>query len=252
MSTGKEWYRQVPIVSPLLETRTRHWKEAAAELLVILLFSLMPVWLGMLITGWIVTDSSMSDFLYNFASSSELGVISAALLGPVLYLVFRDEGDTRSKGFGQEFPSGLTFIMLTFVCCLVATVIYCFNYLQELDIIYDAEGKHLEFVSKSNVAWISWIIFFVSILLVLISSVLRNYLASMSPSVMIRDEKTFTEAFQAQQKTQHAVSRGQDAQDLAAQLNQHNQKQATTHPQAQTLSQPQTPIAEEHNPEDLP
>jgi hypothetical protein len=79
---------------------------------VILFFSLMPLWLGVLIVNLLKITDNTSGFIAKFASSSDLGILSASLLGPMLYMMFREDNDDPGKKIIPGFPSGLWFIMV--------------------------------------------------------------------------------------------------------------------------------------------
>jgi hypothetical protein len=118
---------QIPIVPELLTASWSNWRESFKEAFVTLFFSLMPLWLGLLIVKLLTIADGTTGFIAKFASSSDLGILSASLLGPMLYMMFREDNASEQRII-PRFPSGLWFIMSTVACCIVATVIYCFNY----------------------------------------------------------------------------------------------------------------------------
>ena len=67
-----------PIIGALAIAQWPDVRDALTEVFVILLFSLMPLWLGFLITKLILLPTNALDFLEKFASSSDLGILSAA------------------------------------------------------------------------------------------------------------------------------------------------------------------------------
>lgn len=112
---------RIPIVPELLTASWPNWRESFKEAFVTLFFSLMPLWLGLLIVRLLTIADGTSGFIAKFASSSDLGILSASLLGPMLYMMFREDGDSEQR-IVPRFPSGLWFIMSTVACCIVATV----------------------------------------------------------------------------------------------------------------------------------
>jgi hypothetical protein len=133
MNWGRIWaslrQARIPIIAELRSASWPNWREAFKELFVILFFSLMPLWLGLLIVKLLTITDSTSGFIAKFASSSDLGILSASLLGPMLYMMFREDNDATGNRIIPGFPSGLWIIMVTMACCIVATVIYSFTYL---------------------------------------------------------------------------------------------------------------------------
>jgi hypothetical protein len=79
----KCWYHHIPIVGELTTATPQNWFEAGKELFLILFFSLMPLWLGLLIVSMLMLPDTADGFVSKFASSSDLGILSASLLGPV-------------------------------------------------------------------------------------------------------------------------------------------------------------------------
>jgi hypothetical protein len=69
-----------PIVSDLRSASWPNWREAFKEVFVILFFSLMPLWLGLFIVEMLTITDGPSSFIEKFASSSDLGILSASLL----------------------------------------------------------------------------------------------------------------------------------------------------------------------------
>lgn len=112
---------RIPIVDDLLAASWPNWREGIKEVFVTLFFSLMPLWLGLLIVNLITIAEGTSGFITKFASSSDLGILSASLLGPMLYMMFREDDDGSGKSIIPGFPSGLWFIMVTVACCKILT-----------------------------------------------------------------------------------------------------------------------------------
>jgi len=192
------WPRlNVPIISDLSRAKWPAWRDALIELFVILFFSLMPLWLGLLITGILTFPENRPTFLEKFASSSDLGIISAALLGPLLYAIFRDDGAMVRDRFSAKFPSGLWFVIGILLCCLVATVIYSLTYVSGARAFFDQQGHYIEFVNAAAVRTLSWLVFVVAILLVLSLATIRNSMGS-AALLMGDDANDLTSRLRAQ------------------------------------------------------
>ena len=147
---------RIPIVADLRTASWPNWREALKEVLVVLFFSLMPLWLGLLIVNLLTITDNVSGFVTKFASSSDLGILSAALLGPMFYMMFREDRERTGSRIVPAFPSGLWFTMSTIACCMVATVIYCFTYVSGIHSFFDGHGQAIAFVNAQTVASISW------------------------------------------------------------------------------------------------
>jgi hypothetical protein len=184
----------LPVVKDLAEASSANWREALREVFIVLLFSLMPMWLGLILITVLTVSESASAFLYKFASSSDLGILSAALLGPMLYMMFRaDEGDDAALPLIARFPSGLWFMTAVIICCVVATVIYCFTYLSVSGSFFDNQGAAIHFVDAHSVATLSWILFAISSCLVLFAATIRNAIMTRAPRMMSDDTAEFVE-----------------------------------------------------------
>src|ERR1700682_517515 len=167
---------RIPIIADLLTASWPNWREALKEVFVILFFSLMPLWLGLLIVNLLTITDSASGFITKFASSSDLGILSASLLGPMLYMMFREDGERTGNRIIPGFPSGLWFIMSTVACCIVATVIYCFTYVSGIHAFFDNAGLVITFINAKTVAWTSWSLFGVVVALILFTATICNSL----------------------------------------------------------------------------
>lgn len=190
---------RIPIVADLSSASWPNWREALKEVFVILFFSLMPLWLGLLIVNLITITDSASGFIAKFASSSDLGILSASLLGPMLYMMFREDNERSGDRITPGFPSGLWFIMATVACCVVATAIYCFTYLSGIHAFFDKYGAVVTFVNSNTVAFTSWFLFVVVVALILCASTIRNSIETQPPRMMSKDTEEYVSALQAAQ-----------------------------------------------------
>jgi hypothetical protein len=190
---------RVPIIADLCSASWPNWREAFKEILVILFFSLMPLWLGLLIVNLLTITDGASGFITKFASSSDLGILSASLLGPMLYMMFREDDDRTGDRIAPGFPSGLWFIMITVGCCMVATAIYCFTYLSGIHAFFDPHGSVISFVNSHTVTLTSWSLFSVVVSLNLCASTIRNSMESQPPRMMSADTANYVAELQAAQ-----------------------------------------------------
>jgi hypothetical protein len=188
-----------PILSDLSSASWPNWRESFKELFVILFFSLMPLWLGLLIVTISTITDGPSSFIGKFASSSDLGILSASLLGPLLYMMFREEGESTGDRLVPRFPSGLWFIMIILACCIVATMIYALTYLSGTHAFYDRNGLPINFINAPSVALTSWILFVVVILVILFAATIRNSTETEPPRMMSADTQNFVDRFAAAQ-----------------------------------------------------
>lgn len=190
---------RIPIIADLRSASWPNWREAFKEIFVILFFSLMPLWLGVLIVNLLTITDNTSGFIAKFASSSDLGILSASLLGPMLYMTFREDNDDPGKKIIPGFPSGLWFIIVTVGCCIVATVIYSFTYLSGIHAFFDKSGMVVTFVNGNTVATTSWMLLGVVVALIVCASTIRNSMETQPPRMMSADTADYVSEFQAAQ-----------------------------------------------------
>ncbi|HUZ32294.1 MAG TPA: hypothetical protein VMV19_09375 [Xanthobacteraceae bacterium] len=191
--------RRFPIFSDLRGASWANWREAIKEIFVTLFFSLMPLWLGLFIVTILTITEGTANFITKFASSSDLGILSASLLGPLLYMMFREEGRDTANRVVPRFPSGLWFVMIILACCIIATVIYSFTYLSNVHIFYGKSGAVISFINASTVATASWVLFTVVVFLMLFASTIRNSIESEPPRMMSGETQNFVAEFSAAQ-----------------------------------------------------
>lgn len=160
----------------------------------------MPLWLGLLMVNLLMTTDGASHFIAKFASSSDLGILSASLLGPMLYMMFREDNARTGDRLTPGFPSGLWFIMVTVACCMVATAIYCFTYLSSIRAFFDRNGTIITFINSNTVAWTSWGLFIVVVLLILCAATIRNSMETQPPFIMSADTQSYVSALEAAQR----------------------------------------------------
>lgn len=193
------WQVRVPIIAELRSASWPNWREGLKEVFVILFFSLMPLWLGLLIVNLLTITDSASGFIKKFASSSDLGILSASLLGPMLYMMFREVNEGSGDRTNAGFPSGLWFIMAMIGCCVVATAIYCFAYVSGLHTYFNRDGTPVTFINAETVAVTSWTLFVVVVTLILCACIIRNSTETQPPRMMSADTQEFVAELQAAQ-----------------------------------------------------
>lgn len=210
MTYGELWASlkeaRIPIIADLRPASWPNWREAFKEVFVTLFFSLMPLWLGLLIVKLITITDGTSGFIAKFASSSDLGILSASLLGPMLYMMFREDNDATGNRIIPGFPSGLWFIMVTVACCIVATVIYSFTYLSGIHAFFDKNGSVVTFINSETVTQASWTLFGAVVALILCASTIRNSIETRPARMMSDDTQDYVADLEAAQNDQEAFA----------------------------------------------
>ena len=203
---------RIPIVEDLRSASWPNWREGIRELFVTLFFSLMPLWLGLLIVKLLALPDDVPGFIAKFASSSSLGILSTSLLGPMLYMMYREDSNGSGNRAIPSFPSGLWFIMATVACCIVATVIYSFTYVSGIQEYFKKDGSPLVFVQSETVTLTSWALFVAVVVLLLFASTIRNSMETQAPRIMSAETESYVKEMQAAQGDQGFIEQMQAAQ----------------------------------------
>ena len=127
----KRTVARLPICGQVFLARSDSLKAAATELLVITLFSLLPIWLypGLL---YLLADKPFWETAKSCVERGELYLYSAALLGPLIYSVSKqygahggdvtDELEPKRRSFPRivsfQFPHGISFSVAALLVCV--------------------------------------------------------------------------------------------------------------------------------------
>ena len=130
----KSVFARLPIYGELVSVRSDSRKDAAMELLVAMVFSLLPIWFYPLLMSF--TDQPIWEAVRSCVERGELYLYSAALLGPLIYSVSKrydanddvaDASESERRGFPRivslRFPyEGLFSVIAILVCCVAGGV----------------------------------------------------------------------------------------------------------------------------------
>ena len=210
--------QHIGFVADLRAASERNWHEAIKEVFIVLFFSLMPLWLGLILVTISSIAGGILDFVDRFASSSDLGILSASLLGPVLYMIFNEASELTGNRALPRFPSGLWFVLIVIGCCVTATGIYSFTYLSENSSFFDNYGDVIRFVDTKWVSILSWVLFVVSVSLVLFAATIRNSLDSQTVPRMRNDTDDFVAQMEDAQQEEPQPPEGDDTEDFTRRL----------------------------------
>ena len=126
---------RLPIYGALVSVRSDSRKDAAKELSVATLFSLLPIWLYPLLMSF--TDQLIWETVRSCVERGELYLYSAALLGPLIYSVSKryganddvaDTSESERRGFPKivslRFPYEGLFSVIAILVCVVAAGVF--------------------------------------------------------------------------------------------------------------------------------
>jgi hypothetical protein len=176
-----------PLVRDFRNCTRDDFTEAAKELLVLIVFAGMPIWLGLMISAVSKGDKTVSSFLHEFFASGDALLISAALVGPLIYVITRKYGDLP-ESLTIRFPQGWLFVVIITIICIIAAALFGFDRVFKPD--PGGGGRSSVFDEKSMRAF-SFGVLFLSISIVYLVGVLRNYLERGAPAIMRNDTQEF-------------------------------------------------------------
>lgn len=112
----------IPFISDLRRCRSQDYVEAAKEVFATVLLAVLPVWLGAIIL-MLIPHVSVAHYVGEFLSSGEALLVSAALVGPSVYIITKRYGDFP-KSLSIHFPQGWFLVLLWLVICMLITAIF--------------------------------------------------------------------------------------------------------------------------------
>jgi hypothetical protein len=112
----------IPFIRDLQRCRRKDYTEATKEVIGTVVLAVLPIWLGAILIV-LIPRASVSHYVGDFLSSGEALLISAALIGPSIYIITKRYGDLpRSLTF--HFPQGWFLVLLWLTICMIITAIF--------------------------------------------------------------------------------------------------------------------------------
>jgi hypothetical protein len=113
---------RIPLIRDLRRCRRKDYAEAAKEVTGTVLLGLLPVWLGAALIV-LIPRASLGPYVGEFLSSGEALLVSAALIGPSIYIITKKYGDLPNS-LTIHFPQGWFLGILWFALCMIITAIF--------------------------------------------------------------------------------------------------------------------------------
>jgi hypothetical protein len=176
----------IPLTRELLNCRRQDYAEAAKEVVTTLAFSMLPFWLGTLIF-FLVKRGSVVKFIDDFLASGEALLISAALIGPVIYVITKQYGDLP-RSLTIRFPQGWLFVIVAIAICLITAAIVI---LQRVYLQVFASGNDAALFEAGLMRGLSLAIFIVTVSSLYLVTVLKNYTDTGAAAEMRHQGKVF-------------------------------------------------------------
>jgi hypothetical protein len=181
--------------------KSKAFRDALTEVAVTTGTATLPVWFFPFIAMFIVGLSYAGGLLDHSISNGELFLFCSSIIGPLLYTLFRiyeapDSADGRHFKYklSMVFPHAMKFAAIVFFICITSAAIFG---LQKINPSF-AGGA----INKTGYVLLSVLLFFISIISLLIATMLRNEMDSYSPSrLMRRQEDEFAEKYKSEEQS---------------------------------------------------
>jgi hypothetical protein len=175
-------WRKLPLIGDVVQCTLEDYVDAIKELLTILFFSFMPIWLGLLFAS-ISAKGTIDGFVKTFLNSGEALLISAGLVGPLIYVLTKKYGDLP-RSLTMRFPQGWFFTLSIFAICVIAGAVFGAERGMAPQTIADqSRSTGGELLSK--------VMLIASIVIVFLVSAIRNHLDRGAPEAMRADTNRF-------------------------------------------------------------
>lgn len=112
----------IPFIRDLRRCRRKDYTEATKEVIGTVVLAVLPIWLGAILAA-LIPRASASHYVGDFLSSGEALLISAALIGPSIYIITKRYGNLP-RSLTIHFPQGWFLILLWFTLCMIITAIF--------------------------------------------------------------------------------------------------------------------------------
>lgn len=169
------------------------YSEAGKEIATTLFASLLPIWLGLVITVVLSREGASRELVFDFLTRNEALMVSAALVGPLIYTISRKYGDVP-KTLTIRFPYGLLFILLAFAICLTAAAMYGLS-VAAVTVNDGTVHPTNEYLDKASFMYLSGLALIMSIAVLFFVSALRNDMDRPAPQVMVDEMQKFRKAY---------------------------------------------------------
>ena len=158
--------RSLPLVGPLCDTSLKDHREASIEIVISVILSTIPIWVGSLLlladTG---SDFTFVEHLHQNISDGEILLICSALTSPLLYFVFVQDKDLPS------FPAARSLMLSVMAILLVSIVLFAF---QRADNLFASGGR----IDKDFIFFLSAVTFGYAIFVSYLATSYRNWRGS--------------------------------------------------------------------------
>ena len=184
----------VPLIRDLKRCRRTDYSEAAKEVVGTFLLAIIPIWLGAVVM-LLIPSVSVTHYVSDFFVSGESLLVSAALIGPGIYVITKRYGDLP-KSFSIHFPQGWFLIIISLVICMITAA------------IFGLQKGYAQFFPKpqpplfdANIMQnLSVGVLIATVITIYVLTVFKNFAEEGAAAEMRSDEEDFLQQWRAQKK----------------------------------------------------
>ena len=166
--------------------------DAIREILSVLFFGFMPITLGLLF-AWLSPSGDVAQFALGFLASGEALLLSTALVGPLIYVLFKNYGefpnlsslirnyDKFPDTISIKFPFGWFFVLIIISICVISASVFGYNS------ALSGGSKIL----PEKIRTLSVIVILLSLSIFFFVSIVRNNVVGGAAKLMRADTKTY-------------------------------------------------------------
>ena len=122
LKRNRYWLRSIPLVGPVCDTTLSDHKEAFIEVLISVVLSTTPIWLGsLLLLAYKGKSATFLEYLNQNVRDGEILLLCSALISPLVYFVF-----VQRKGM-PSFPAARSLMLVVLFILLVSCALFAFQ-----------------------------------------------------------------------------------------------------------------------------
>ena len=189
-STSYRVFTRIPIIGQLREKCSRqNLCDALYETASFMFFATMPLWVLPIFSYWIFSSNrTVVDQAISLAGDGELFVYSAASLGPLFYIITKRYGEWNATALHKltiSFPSGISFILFSFIVCLLSGFFFGVVRIPEL------KSTKLP-IDELRIIWTSVAMFTIALVCLFCASAYRNSIEEFVRTAKMNDDDEFS------------------------------------------------------------
>ena len=161
----------------------RNILDATKEFSSVLIAAFLPIWLS-IILSWLSPKANVSKFATEFLSSGEALLISAALVGPLIYVLFKQYGN-MPRDLSLRFPFG--WFIISMISVILVTSAGVFG--------YKSATPRADNIAPDNMFLLSVVVLVTSLIILLLVYIIRNHMEEPPSKIMRAETSEFIESW---------------------------------------------------------